>query len=133
MKAGSEEMAAASADAECGPVFSDASLNCSQPTVLAGFFGLDSMARSVGVQSGGIQIGEYPFRTLVCTSMPWLTAVASTYGLKDEPTGSGASAMLYWQYTPVASLLVRHRSPGRRRSARMAPGRRVLQRGADVA
>ena len=31
---------------------------------------------------------------LVCTFIPSLTAVASTYGLNDEPTGAGASEKL---------------------------------------
>src|SRR5262245_23125865 len=47
------------------------------------FQGLD---RVKGIESGGTQIGQYPFSLLVATFMPCLTAAASTYGLNEDPT-----------------------------------------------
>ena len=41
-----------------------------------------------GYWSLGTQSGEVPLRTLVLTLIPWDRAVASTYGLNDDPTCS---------------------------------------------
>ena len=42
--------------------------------------------RSSAAESGGIHSGENPLSWLVWTFMPCFTAVASTYGLNEEPT-----------------------------------------------
>src|SRR5579875_45331 len=45
---------------------------------------------TIGIVSGGTHSWGLAFRMLVWTFMPWLTAVASTYGLNDDPTCSRA-------------------------------------------
>src|SRR5208282_1591473 len=96
-KAGSDDMAAATGTLSPWPEFSPAMLTGNQS---GGQFvvSVDSVSRSSGVESGGTHIGSIPLRVLSCTSMPSATAVASTYGLNEEPTCSRFwVAMFHWQ------------------------------------
>src|SRR3981081_4829751 len=83
-KPGSDEMAAAFCTLS-GPEFSPWMLTGNQP---AGQFVVcvDSVSAIDGGLSGGTHIGSIPLRMLFCTFLFSETAVASTYGFKDEPT-----------------------------------------------
>ena len=57
------------------------------------------LAKVIGRESGGIHSGENPLSWLVWTFMPCFTAVASTYGLNEEPTWlRDWSALSYWVF-----------------------------------
>ena len=100
-KAWFEDSAAALAGL-IGPKFSPGEFSSYQPWESAGLVVLENVIGSV---SGGIHSGEYPLSTLVLAFMPCLTAVASTYGLNEEPTCSRAfSAMSNWQSTRSQAL-----------------------------
>src|SRR5258708_8553252 len=95
-KPGSDEIAAA-----CGtvslPLFSPAMLTGKK---LGGQLVVcnDSSARVCGVESGGTHIGSIPLMMLFDTFIHSDTAVASTYGLNDDPTCSPfCVALLSWQ------------------------------------
>src|ERR1051326_8543927 len=80
-KAGSDDSAAALVTLS-GPEFSPGMLTRNQLGGQVVVF-VDSV---LGWESGGTHIGSIPFRTLSWTFMPSFTAVASTYGLNEEPT-----------------------------------------------
>src|SRR5690348_15815804 len=86
LKAEFEDSAAALAEL-IGPKSSPGVFSGYQPWESAGLVWLENFIGSV---SGGIHSGEYPLSTLVLAFMPCWTAVASTYGLNEEPTGARA-------------------------------------------
>src|SRR5258708_6921091 len=95
-KPGSDEIAAAFGTVS-EPLFSPAMLTGKK---FGGQFVVcrDSSARVCDVESGGTHIGSIPLRMLVCTFMCSCTAVASTYGLNEDPTCSlFCIALLSWQ------------------------------------
>ena len=69
-----------------GPEFSPGMLTPNQPAGQVVWSCVDELVS--GMVSGGTHIGSMPFSTLFWTFMPSYTAVASTYGLNEEPTWS---------------------------------------------